>query len=173
MGPNHKQRRQCKSSTALPTSNTKRKSLVRGPWLNAETLGAYLGFSERAIRELEYRGKLPGRRVKRTLRFGQGEIDQWLLQNRIPANCEIVEDMPLPVSPVGPLVNLASAAGYLSITTKALEHRIYRKQVPYYRIGKQYRFSLRELDAILVEQSLTPYSSPLMLEETPVCRERS
>lgn len=48
------------------------------------------------------------------------------------------------------------AATYLKITKKAIYNRVYRKQIPFTRIGRTLRFPKGELDRLLKARTQQP-----------------
>lgn len=52
-----------------------------------------------------------------------------------------------------PLLDINELADYLSVTPKAVRHMVYRRQIPFLRLGpKRVRFDLAEIDAWLADQ---------------------
>ncbi len=57
-------------------------------------------------------------------------------------------------------LTLRDAAAYLSLTEKALRHRVDRREVPFCRLGKSLRFDRQALDR-LMRQSAVDASAPM------------
>ena len=109
----------------------------------------YLAMKPRAVRDLERRGALPGHRLGRSLRFNQRELDRFLLARREATLEEIENRGKRPVgAPLGPLMPPEDAAEYLGLpSTEALYKRVWRLQVPAYRLSDRIlRFRAAELD---------------------------
>ena len=52
-----------------------------------------------------------------------------------------------------PLLDVNELADYLSLTPQAVRHMVYRRQIPFIRLGsKRLRFDLAEIDAWLAHQ---------------------
>ena len=119
----------------------------------------YLDMTERAVRDLERRGVLPGRRLGRSVRFNLRELDRLLLACR-EATLEEIQGGPqkAPSSPLGPLVAPQAAADHMGLpSVEALLKRVWRLQVPAYRLSDRIlRFRTAELDrAVSGDDSLT------------------
>ena len=125
---------------------------MRGPWLSVRQAAEYLALSEQAIRDLEYRGALPGHRFGASLRFSQTELDTILASGRKATMTELgSHNVDVPPGPLGPLMSQEEATEYLALPSiKALEHRLRRGQIPAYRLGGQWRFRAIELDNVLI-----------------------
>jgi hypothetical protein len=113
---------------------------------------AYLDMIERAVRDLERRGVLPGHRLGRTVRFDLRELDRRLLACR-EATLEEIKAGPQkpPSSPLGPLLAPQAAADHMDLpSVEALYKRVWRLQVPVYRLSNRIlRFRAVELDRAL------------------------
>ncbi len=57
-------------------------------------------------------------------------------------------------------LTLRDAAAYLSLTEKALRHRVDRREVPFCRLGRSLRFDRQALDR-LMRQSAVDASVPM------------
>ena len=121
---------------------------MRGPWLTVKQAAEYLALSEQAVRDLEYRGNLPGHRFGASLRFSRTELDTMLAEGRKATVVELTDgEAHVPPGPLGPLMNREQAVEYLALPSlKALEHRLRRGQIPAYRLGGHWRFRASELD---------------------------
>ena len=142
-------RRAIDSSTGRGSRTNKRG---RGPWLDVAATAAYLDMTERAARDLERRGVLPGHRLGRTVRFDLRELDRRLLACR-EATLEEIKAGPQkpPSSPLGPLLAPQAAADHMGLpSVEALYKRVWRLQVPVYRLSNRIlRFRAVELDRAL------------------------
>ena len=132
-----------------------RASASRGPWLSVQQTAEYLALSEQAVRDLEYRGVLPGHRFGSSLRFSRTELDTMLASGRKATMTELgSHNVDVPPGPLGPLMTQERTVEYLSLPSlKALEHRLRRGQIPAYRLGGQWRFRAVELDAVLIGET--------------------
>jgi excisionase family DNA binding protein len=136
------------------------KPAVQGPWLTVAAAAVYLAMTERAVRDLWYRGILPGHRMGGVIRFSQPELDNFLRVRRESTDEEVaLGTQGISASPalLGPFLNPEAAASYLGLPSdKALLQRVRRRQVPVYRISERIlRFRPAELDALLTEKRLT------------------
>jgi excisionase family DNA binding protein len=122
---------------------------TEGPWRGVKQVAYYLGMSERAVRDLEYRGVLPGHRLGRSLKFSLPELDRLLLERR---QCTLDElggcETDLPTGLLGPLMSPDVATEYLGLpSARALIQRVYRMQMSAYYISRRIiRFRKCELD---------------------------
>ncbi len=51
-------------------------------------------------------------------------------------------------------LTLRDAAAYLSLTEKALRHRVDRREVPFCRLGKSLRFDRQALDRLMRQSAI-------------------
>jgi hypothetical protein len=135
---------------------------VQGPWLDVKQVAFYLSMTERAVRDLEYRGALLGHRLGRSLRFSQPKLDKMLALARQPTLYEMgSREIDVPPGPLGPLMTPEDAAEYLGLpSTEALQKRALRLQIPAYRISERImRYRAVELDQAIANQQkpLTRY----------------
>ena len=59
-------------------------------WLTIKDLSNYIDLSEKAIRNMIWRGQLPHIKIGRRVRFDRFEIDRWLEKQKIEPVEEIV-----------------------------------------------------------------------------------
>jgi excisionase family DNA binding protein len=64
-------------SSIFEKLSTQKRSL----W-NVDEVAVYLGVSDRTIRDLVYRRRIPFRKVGRCVRFSPEEIEQWTLPTK-------------------------------------------------------------------------------------------
>ena len=51
-------------------------------YYNARDVATYLGFTERYIRELHLRGKIPSHKIGKAVRFDLEEINSWIKEKK-------------------------------------------------------------------------------------------
>lgn len=137
--------------------------------MSVNHVAEYLRLSERSVRDLEYRGALPGHRFGSSLRFSLDELDRLLACSRQTTLDELGSgEIDIPPGPLGPLMCPEEAAEYLGLpSVEALYKRTSRLQVPVYRIGNRIlRYRAVELDQVLVgqEEPLTRVSAEHIFE---------
>ena len=164
-----------RSSYLKGNSNSKQNNpstQLHGPWYSAKQIAEYLALpSHRSVRELERRGILPGHRFGGSLRFSRSEIDRVLLRSRQDTVDESLGDKNrVSISldtPLGPFLTPEDAAAYLGLpSTESVYMRVYRGQIPVYRIGdKILRYRAVDLDQVLLTNSLTRISHPSILDD--------
>ena len=134
--------------------------MVKGPWLTVDQTGEYLDLASRSVRELEYRGVLPGRRLGSSLRFSVQELNQLLISCRQRTLAELrTGKVSIPPGPLGPLMNIRNTINYLGLSSDdALRKRVARLQIPVYRISQRIML-FRDVE---IDQSLA--GNPLKLK---------
>lgn len=55
---------------------------VKRPFWNVSEVAVFLKISERTVRDLVYKHKIPYRKVGRCVRFSSGEIERWTLPHK-------------------------------------------------------------------------------------------
>ncbi len=147
----------------------------KGPWLDVKSTAHYLALTERAVRDLEYRGILPGHRLGRSLKFSLQELDELLVKFRQPTLYELgSREVQIPPGPLGPLMSPEAAAEYLGLpSVAALIKRTQRLQIPAYRISERIiRYRAAELDQAFSENRLTPNTGSSILNGDACLPER-
>jgi len=150
-----------------------RPKKLHGPWLNISQIALYLSMTQRAVRDLEYRGILPGHRLGRSLKFSLPELDRQLAKVRQPTLCELgSREIQVPPGPIGPLMTPQETADYLGLPSlEALYKRTSRLQVPVYRISERIlRYRAGELDQVFAGQQKLLTRSPVnLILESDAC----
>ena len=137
--------------------NEEEKSYDR-QYLPVESAAHYLGVTQRSLRDLEARGIVPGCRLGRSLRFDLNALDDHLRECRIQTLEEIKSGVQqVPLGYLGPLIPPEAAAAYLGLSSaRALTQRVYRMQIPAYRISERIiRFRKCELDTCMLTSTDT------------------
>jgi excisionase family DNA binding protein len=62
------------------------------------------------------------------------------------------------------LLNVREAAKYLGTTEKTLYSKVWRREIPFVKLGRSVRFDIRDLDAMIEANKLRPREHPLTPE---------
>jgi excisionase family DNA binding protein len=54
------------------------------------------------------------------------------------------------------LLNVREAAQYLGTTAKTLYTKVWRREIPFVKLGRSLRFDIRELDRLIEEGTVRP-----------------